>query len=125
MEFPNSPFFLLERLLDEFRSGQRTSDNVLESLDAVHDYVEQLTAQMLAFPVQAEVFPEGHDLAAQSVAGFERFADAAELIREYVESGEEARADQALEVAHEGHETLVGLFTSTYKKVQELQNEVG
>ena len=46
-------------------------------------------------------------------------------MRDFLVTGDESLADQALDTARQGHETLETLFLETAKRVEALQNEVG
>ena len=125
MNFPASPYFVLERLLDEYRSGQRSPEDVAGSLDIFDMFVEQWSDGLMALPVEPEVLPEGPSTIEESMQGLHCFADASACMRDFLETGDEGLADQALDLARQGHETLEQLYLATAKRVEELQNEVG
>lgn len=125
MNFPGSPYFVLERLLEEYRSGQRSPEDVARSLDIFDMFVEQWNEGLMALPVEPEVLPEGEATLQESVNGLGCFAEASGFMRDFLETGDETFADQAMESARIGHETLEQLYLNTAKRVEELQNEVG
>jgi hypothetical protein len=125
MNFPGSPYFVLERLLEEYRSGQRTHEDVARSLDIFDMFVEQWNEGLMALPVEPEVLPEGEETLEESFNGLGCFSEASAFFRDFLETGDEALAVQALDVARVGHETLEQLYLNTAKKVEQLQNEVG
>ena len=125
MNFPGSPYFVLETLLEDYRSGRRTPENVAESLDIFDMFLEQYHEGLQALPVEPEVLPEGEEKLAECYQGLQCFSDAAACFRDFLESGDERLADQALDIARQGHESLEQLYLTTAKKVEELQNEVG
>lgn len=125
MNFPGSPYFVLERLLEEYRSGRRTHEDVARSLDIFDMFVEQWNEGLMALPVEPEILPEGEETLEESVNGLGCFSEASGFMRDFLETGDESFAEQALEIARVGHETLEQLYLNTAKKVEQLQNEVG
>jgi len=125
MNFPGSPYFVLERLLDEYRSGQRSPEDVARSLDIFDAFVEQWNEGLMALPVEPQVLPDGEETLNGSFQGLECFSEASSIMRDFLVSGDESLADQALVTARHGHETLEILFLETAKRVEALQNEVG
>lgn len=125
MNFPASPYFVLERLLDEYRSGQRTLEDVAGCLDIYDMFVEQWSEGLEALPVDPEVLPEGESIIEGCAHSLGFFADASACMRDFLETGDEALADQALELARQGHENLEQIYLPTAQRVAELQNEVG
>lgn len=125
MNFPGSPYFVLENLLEEYRNGRRTPEQVLASLDIFDMFLEQYNEGLQALPVEPEVLPEGEQKLEECYQGLQCFADASACFRDYLESGDEDLAAQALDIARQGHESLEQLYLTTAKKVEELQNEVG
>lgn len=125
MEFPGSPYHVLERLLEEYRNGQRSADDLSRSLDIFDLFVDQWSEGMKAVPVHPEVLPEGPATIEESMQGLGCFSEASAVMRDFLSSGDDQLAEQALELARQGHDTLAGLLLSTRKKVEELQNEVG
>lgn len=125
MNFPGSPYFVLERLLEEYRSGQRSPEDVARSLDIFDMFVEQWNEGLMALPVEPEVLPDGEETLAESVNGLGCFSEASGFMRDFLETGDETFAEQAMESARIGHETLEQLYLVTAKRVEDLQNEVG
>lgn len=125
MNFPGSPYFVLERLLDEYRSGQRTPEDVARSLDIFDAFVEQWNEGLMALPVEPQVLPDGEETLSGSFQGLECFSEASAIMRDFLVTGDDTLADQALDTARQGHETLEALFFETAKRVEALQNEVG
>jgi hypothetical protein len=125
MDFPGSPYHVLERLLEEYRSGQRTPEDVARSLDIFDLFVEQWSEGMMAVPVEPEVLPEGKETIDESMAGLECFSEASAVMRDFLSTGNDELADQALDLAKQGHDTLAQLLLATARKVEDLQNEVG
>jgi len=125
MNFPASPYFVLERLLDEYRSGQRSLEDVAGSLDIFDMFVEQWNEGLMALPVEPEILPDGEQIVEESAQGLHCFADASACMRDFLETGDDSLADQALELARQGHEALEQLYLVTAQRVAELQNEVG
>jgi len=125
MNFPGSPYFVLERLLEEYHSGRRTPEDVARSLDIFDMFIEQWNEGLMALPVEPEIVPEGAETLDGSMQGLECFSEASGYFRDYLETGDESLAEQALAAARAGHETLEQLYMITAKKVEQLQNEVG
>ncbi|MBT9585794.1 hypothetical protein IV102_20805 [bacterium] len=115
----------MERLLEEYRSGRRTHEDVARSLDIFDMFVEQWNEGLMALPVEPEILPEGEETLEESVNGLGCFSEASGFMRDFLETGDESFAEQALEIARVGHETLEQLYLNTAKKVEQLQNEVG
>mgnify|MGYP001317751342 FL=1 len=125
MNFPGSPYFVLERLLDEYRNGQRTPEDVARSLDIFDAFVEQWNEGLMALPVEPQILPDGEETLSGSFQGLECFSEASAILRDFLATGDDHLADQALDTARQGHETLEALFFETAKRVEALQNEVG
>jgi hypothetical protein len=87
MDFPGSPYHVLERLLEEYRSGQRTPEDVARSLDIFDLFVEQWSEGMMAVPVEPEVLPEGKETIDESMAGLECFSEASAVMRDFLSTG--------------------------------------
>ena len=125
MNFPGSPYFVLERLLEEYRQGQRSPEDVARSLDIFDSFVSQWSEGLMTLPVEPGVLPDGEETLNGSFQGLECFSEASALMRDFLSTGDESLADQALDTARQGHETLENLFFETARRVEALQNEVG
>lgn len=125
MNFPGSPYFVLERLLEEYRNGQRSPEDVARSLDIFDTFVSQWNEGLMALPVEPNILPDGEETLNGSFQGLECFSEASSMMRDFLATGDESLADQALDTARQGHETLETLFFETARRVETLQNEVG
>ena len=79
----------------------------------------------MTLPVEPGVLPDGEETLNGSFQGLECFSEASALMRDFLSTGDESLADQALDTARQGHETLENLFFETARRVEALQNEVG
>jgi hypothetical protein len=125
MDFPGSPYYVLERLLEEYRSGQRSPERVAQDLETFDLFLQQWSEGVMALPVEPEVLPEGPETIEGSMQGLECFAEASACFRDYLETGDDGLAEQAMELARQGHDTLAHLLVQTARRVDELQNEIG
>ena len=125
MNFPGSPYLVLERLLEEYHSGKRSIENVEEALDVFDMFLEQWNEGFEAMPLDPEIFPEGEANLEGSLHCLDLFSEAAGLIRAYFDEGNEELMDQGLELARQGHEQMEKLYLALSQKVDEVANEVG
>lgn len=106
--YPESPLGVLANLLQEFRSGER-DQQALEASLAIFDEFLQEWAQA----IQASDSPD-QDLQGQVSDGLlkalQGLADAAALLREYGEFGEEEIAENAMAEAREAQELLLEML---------------
>lgn len=125
MNFPGSPYFVLERLLEEYRSGRRSEEDAFRSLDIFDMFLDQWSEGLDALPQAPEILPEGEAKVETSFQGLDLFGEAAECLRNYLETGDEEQAESAMELARQGHHLLEQLYLQTAQQVEDLRNEVG
>ncbi len=120
MDFPNSPHAVLYDLLTELHEGRRTPEAFLQSLEQVDLVLEQWAEAANSVSVP-EDNPEAGRMVEVTMQALQLFADAANRLRDYVDTGDEAVAEEAMEFAAQGHHALSGLMAVTTDALDQIE----
>ena len=123
MEYPNSPLIVLRELLSEYRSGARTPEEFRHSLVVFEEFLRQWSEGTLA--VSNPSGDVAHDEYKDAVLEcLDYFSEALACMHDYMESGDEALADQGLKLAETGNTGLGELMASTQQALEQLEDEI-
>ena len=120
MDFPNSPYAVLYDLVTELHDGRRTPEAFLQSLEQVDLVLEQWAEAANGVSVP-EDNPEAGRMIEITMQALQLFADAANRLRDYVDSGEEAVVEEAMGLAAQGHHTLARMMAVTSDALDQIE----
>lgn len=120
MDFPNSPYAVLYELVTELHEGRRTPEAFLASLEQVDLVLEQWAEAAGGVSVPEEN-PEAGRMVEVTLQALQLFADAANRLRDYVDSGDEAVAEEAMGLAAQGHHALANLMAVTSDALDQIE----
>jgi len=106
--YPESPLGVLANLLQEYRSGERDQQALEASLTVFDEFLQEW-AQAISAPDSPD--QDSPDEVSQGLLkALQGLADAAAMLREYSELGEEEIADSAMAEAVEAQELLLEML---------------
>lgn len=120
MDFPNSPYAVLHDLVTELHEGRRTPEAFLHSLEQVDLVLEQWAEAATGVSVPDDN-PEAARMVEVTLQSLQLFADASNRLRDYVDSGDEAVAEEAIGLAAQGQHTLAGLMAVTSDALDQIE----
>ncbi len=106
--YPQSPLSVLAGLLQEYQQGGREAEDMLSALQVFDEFLQEWAEA---------VMEEDQDptITGDLLDSLQGLADAAGIVREYVESGEEELAEEALALAIQAQEGLLDVMELTFE----------
>lgn len=106
--YPQSPLCVLAGLLQEYQEGLREPEDMLQALAVFDEFLQEWAEAVL----EEDQDPTLTGDLLQSLQGL---ADAAGIVRDYVETGQEELAEEALALAIEAQEGLLDVMELTFE----------
>jgi len=120
VDFPNSPYAVLSDLVTELHQGRRTPEALLQSLEQVDLVLEQWAEAAGGVSVPADN-PEAARMVEVTMQALQLFADSVNRLRDYVDTGDEAVAEEAMELAAQGQHMLASLMAVTSDALDQIE----
>ncbi|MEW6283483.1 MAG: hypothetical protein AB1758_33040 [Candidatus Eremiobacterota bacterium] len=122
-DFPNSPYYVLKGLADDFLAGRQDEAGFVAGLDTVDQFLENWWANVDQLKVP-EGYEEGMRLQEAAREGLRLLADAVTELRGYAESRDEAAVERGLGYAREAHDLIADLLGTTQQNMAELESQM-
>ena len=121
LEYPNSPYGIARRALDELDGGKTSPEGYLSQLDGLAQNVRRWTQQLQAIPSQG--YEEGRELIEDARESLQAVHDGLDILREYATSRSAEAAAEGLDLMAEASDFLAQLLDVTEQNMEDLEDE--
>ena len=121
LEYPNSPYGISRRALDQFDAGTISAEGFLAQLDTLDQNVERWARQLQAIPSQG--YEEGRELIQDARESLQAVYDGLEILREYPAFRSSETAAAGLELMADASDFLAQLLNVTEQNMADLEDE--
>ena len=116
-EYPNSPFQVARRLVDQLDQGALPAEEFLSGLDRFVSNLENWYAQLESIHT-SDVYPEGKLMVEHAKEALQAVYDGADLLREYAENRSPEVSAEALAIMAQAGELLAQLLSITEENLK-------
>lgn len=121
-EFPNSPYNLARRFVQELQNGTITQDEFLRRMDLFEENLEKWHQALEGIAVRDD-YPEGGDLVEDAKESLQAVYEGVGILRDFAESRDPEAAEDALALAKEASDLMLELIRETERNMDELEDD--
>ncbi|MBI3927625.1 MAG: hypothetical protein HY319_18950 [Armatimonadetes bacterium] len=124
MDYPNSPYHQVRRLVSELVEGRISADQFLDRLALLEQRLENWYSQLETLRPGGDC-QEGVELVEAAQESLRAVYEGLEMLREFPESRSQESVDAALELLREASQYMADLVALTERNTAELQTYQG
>lgn len=124
MDYPNSPYHVVRRLVSDFVEGRTSADEFLQGVTLLEQKLENWYSQLEAIR-PGDDCQEGVELVEAATKSLQVVYEGLGMLREFPQSRSQETVDAALELVGDASHFMAELVTVTEENVEQLENYQG